>query len=231
MFKHCPKVIALRGLMLVGFLVIFAGCGGSNGTAGGSDPSTGGSSPSSVPAAPSGLSATAGSATVTLQWTASSDATSYNVKRATTNGGPYTQIAAPTSATYADTSVTNGTSYYYVVSALDSVGEGANSAQVSATPVAAVTIPAMPTGLSATAGNASVGLSWSASSAATSYHVKRATTNGGPYTQIGAPTSATYTDTSVTNGTTYYYVVSALDSAGESANSAQVSAAPVASVT
>jgi cellulose 1,4-beta-cellobiosidase len=158
-----------------------------------------------------------------LTWSASSGAASYHVKRATTSGGPYTQIAAPTSTSYTDTSVTNGTTYYYVVSALDSAGESANSAQVSAKPVAPATAPATPTGLSATPGNAQVALSWSASSGAAGYHVKRATTSGGPYTQIAAPTSTSYTDTSVTNGTTYYYVVSALDSAGESANSAQVS--------
>jgi endoglucanase len=237
MFKHCPKVIELRGLMLAGVLMILAGCGGSStGGAGDpstSDPPTGGSSPASVtvPAVPAGLAATAGNATVTLQWTASSGATSYNVKRATSSGGPYSQLAAPTAATYTDTSVTNGTTYFYVVSALDSAGESANSAQVSAAPAAPATTPAVPTGLAATAANASVALSWTASSGATSYHVKRATANGGPYTQIAAPTAATYADTSVSNGTTYYYVVSALDSTGESANSAQVSATPTASVT
>jgi hypothetical protein len=63
------------------------------------------------------------------------------VKRATTNGGPYTQIAAPTSTSYTDTSLTNGTTYYYVVSALDSAGESANSSQASATPSMPVTTP------------------------------------------------------------------------------------------
>jgi hypothetical protein len=52
-------------------------------------------------------------------------------------------------------------------------------------------------------------------------------TSGGPYTEVAAPASPAYTDTSVTAGTTYYYVVSALDSVGESANSAQVSVLPV----
>jgi hypothetical protein len=76
-----------------------------------------------------------------------------------------------------------------------------------------------------------VALNWSASSGATSYHVKRGTSSGGPYTQVAAPTSTSYTDTALTNGTTYYYVVSALDAASESANSAQVSGAPVAAST
>ncbi len=184
-----------------------------------------------TPAVPTGLAAKAGNAQASLTWSASSSATSYHVKRATTGGGPYTQVAAPTSTSYTDTSLANGTTYYYVVSALDSAGESANSAQVSATPVASATTPATPTNISATAGNAQASLTWSASSGATSYHVKRSTTSGGPYTQTAAPTATSYTDTGLTNGTTYYYVVSALDSAGESANSAQVSAKPAASVT
>ena len=187
-----------------------------------------------TPSVPMGLAASAGSAQVTLNWTASSGATSYHLKRATTSGGPYSQVSAPTSSTYTDSSVTNGTTYYYVVSALDSAGESANSSQVSATPSApavAPSVPAVPTGLAATAGNAQVSLTWTASTSATSYHLKRATTSGGPYSQIGAPTTTTYADSSVANGTTYYYVVSALDATGESANSVQVSANPSAPAT
>ena len=78
----------------------------------------------------------------------------------------------------------------------------------------------------ATAGNAQISLTWTASSGATSYHVKRSTTTGGPYTQVSAPTTTAFTDTGLTNGTTYFYVVSALNSAGESANSTQASATP-----
>jgi hypothetical protein len=74
-------------------------------------------------------------------------------------------------------------------------------------------------------------LYWNASKGATSYHVKRSTTSGGPYTRIAAPTATNYTDTGLTNGKTYFYVVSALDWAGESANSAQASAAPESAIT
>jgi fibronectin type 3 domain-containing protein len=184
--------------------------------------------PVAPPSAPTGLQATPGNTQVSLVWAASAGATSYHVKRATTNGGPYTQVSAPTGTNFTDLGLTNGTAYYYVVSALNSAGESANSSQVSATPVAPVTPPAAPTGLQATAGNAQVNLSWSARTGATSYHVKRSTTSGGPYTQIAAPTTTSETDTGLTNGTTYYYVVSALNAAGESANSSQAVATPVA---
>jgi fibronectin type 3 domain-containing protein len=179
-----------------------------------------------APAAPTSFTATAGNATVTLAWSASAGATGYNVKRATTSGGPYAQLAAPTANGYTDSAVINGTTYYYVVSAVNSSGESANSAQISATPSAPSVAPAAPTNLTATAGNAVVTLAWSASTGATGYNVKRATTSGGPYSQLAAPTANAYTDSAVINGTTYYYVVSAVNSSGESANSAQVVATP-----
>lgn len=86
--------------------------------------------------------------------------------------------------------------------------------------------PATPSGLTATAGNASVALTWTASSGATSYKVSRSTTSGGSYTQIATPVAASYSDLGLANGTTYYYVVAAANSYGSSANSSQVSAAP-----
>ena len=180
-----------------------------------------------APAAPNGLQATAGNAQVSLSWNAVSGATSYHVKRSTASGGEV-QIAAPTSASFTDTGLTNGTKYFYVVSAVNGGGESANSTEVSATPATAPQPPGAPTGLLATAGNAQVVLGWNAVSGATSYHVKRSTTNGSGYAQIAAPTSASFTDTGLTNGTTYYYVVSALNAAGEGANSAQASAKPSA---
>jgi fibronectin type 3 domain-containing protein len=187
--------------------------------------------PVATPPAPTGVQATAGNAQVSLAWSASTGATSYHVKRSTTIGGPYTQVSAPTTTSFTDTALTNGTAYFYVVSALNTAGESANSTQVTATPTAPVTPPPVPTGLQATAGNAQVNLAWSASTGATSYHVKRSTMSGGPYTQISAPTSTSFTDTGLTNGTAYFYVVSALNTAGESANSAQATATPTNPIT
>ncbi len=87
------------------------------------------------PPAPTGLFARGINEQVNLTWTASTGATSYSIKRSTTGGEPYTTIATGvTSTTYADAGLTNGSQYYYVVSASNSAGEGADSAQASATP-------------------------------------------------------------------------------------------------
>jgi len=87
------------------------------------------------------------------------------------------------------------------------------------------TPPAVPANLAATVTNWSVDLTWAASGAATCYNVKRAVTYGGPYTVIANVTTTNYTDATAANNTSYYYVVSAVDVAGESANSAQASVA------
>jgi hypothetical protein len=93
-----------------------------------------------------------------------------------------------------------------------------------------------PPSLQATAGNGQATLTWPAVPAATGYHVKRSTIAGGPYLSVGCPTSTTFTDTGVVNGTTYFYVVSAfftggLDAGGESANSPEASVTPTAPTT
>jgi Glycoside hydrolase family 44 len=87
--------------------------------------------------------------------------------------------------------------------------------------------PAPPMGLVASAANAQVTLTWNASSGATGYYVKRSTTTGSE-TQIAAQSATGYTDNAVTNGTKYFYVVAAYNSYGQSANSAEVNATPVA---
>jgi hypothetical protein len=89
-------------------------------------------------------------------------------------------------------------------------------------------LPGTPTNLAASAGNALVSLSWAATTNATSYNVKRALTSGGPYGSITNVSTTTYSDLGLSNDTTYFYVVSALNIAGESANSSETSATPQA---
>jgi kumamolisin len=98
---------------------------------------TGSSSTSTAPDPPTGLTAGAGDGTVTLSWTASSGATSYDIYRGTTIGGEGTTplVSGITGTTYTDNNVTNGTTYYYKVSATNSVGTSSLSDEVSATPI------------------------------------------------------------------------------------------------
>ena len=86
--------------------------------------------------------------------------------------------------------------------------------------------PDAPTGLSAVPGDAQVALSWNASSGATTYYVKNSLTSGGSYTIIATNASFNFTNTGLSNGTLYYYVVRAVNASGESADSMEVSARP-----
>jgi subtilisin family serine protease len=82
-----------------------------------------------------GLTAAPGDTKVTLKWASAPGATGFNVKRSATPGGPYALVAANVKArTYLDTAVANGTPYYYVVSGLNSLGEGPNSNEAFAIP-------------------------------------------------------------------------------------------------
>ncbi len=179
--------------------------------------------PPQPPAAPADPIATAGYGQATFTWTASAGATNYNVKRSTTSGGE-TTIASTAGTSYTDTSVLDGTTYYYVVSALNVGGEGPNSIEVSIMPLFS---PA-PNNLTVTATNFGlISLAWAPSAGATSYNLKRSPSSGGPYATIISTASTSYNDTNVVNGTTYYYVVTAVNAGGENpTNSNEVNATP-----
>lgn len=116
--------------------LFFSACGGGYGGNGG-----GGGGGGNPPAVPTGLSATAGNAQVSLSWTASSGASTYNVYRGTTAGGESaTPLTTGVSASsYTDAGLTNGTKYYYVVAAVNAYGTSAKSSEASASPAAPTT--------------------------------------------------------------------------------------------
>jgi fibronectin type 3 domain-containing protein len=176
------------------------------------------------PAMPTGLAATAGNNQVGLAWSASAGATGYNVKRSMVSGSGYGTIATPTATSHTDATAVNGTTYFYVVSAVNGAGESLNSSEVWATPQPPP-LPSVPIGLAATGGKKKITLTWTAAAGATSYNVKRSSTNGGPYTTVATGiTATTFANTGLATGSTYYYVVSAVNAGGESANSGQASA-------
>jgi subtilisin family serine protease len=182
----------------------------------------------SPPGPPTDLTAAAGNGSVALNWTASAGAASYDVKRSTTPGSGYAVIATVTTTSHIDTGLDNGTTYYYVVSASNSLGVSGNSNEASATPTAPLPPPA-PTGLTASSGpgRGQIALLWNASPGATSYNVKRRAWSGtGWYSTVATGVTATsYVDGNLKRGKVYYYVVSAVNAVGESANSNQASAA------
>jgi hypothetical protein len=206
---------AIKLALVMFFSIAVLSCGGGGGGAP--------SAQASIPATPTGITAVAADGQVTLSWNAVSGATSYNLYMASVTGvtkSNYTTLAAGMQHTgvtspYTHTSLTNGTPYYFVVTAVNSAGESAESAQVSATPAVPIAPPAAPTGVTATAGDGFVSLNWNASAGATSYKISRQ--NNGPFTTIATGVVAlNYTDNTVTNGTTYVYAVRAVNAAGES---------------
>ncbi len=80
----------------------------------------------------------------------------------------------------------------------------------------------VPTGLSGSATLGNIALTWNSVPGVLGYSVRRSTTPGGPYSEIGTPTSASFNDTLVTDAVVYYYVVAARDGSGTSANSNEV---------
>ena len=186
----------------------------------------------SLPAAPTGLTATAGTGQVSLSWTAVGGATRYNVKRGTTNGGPYTtSIGSPTSANFTDTVVTNGVTYYYVVSTVNANGISGKSSQASATPGGLQPPPAAPDGLVAVAVSASqINLTWTDNSTnELNFLIERAPDNTN-FTQAGSVGIGVtnYSDTGLSASTVYYYRVRASNLGGNSAYSNTNSATTLA---
>jgi fibronectin type 3 domain-containing protein len=178
---------------------------------------------------------------IDLSWTdnAVTLATNYLILRSA-NGGTFTNYATlpaksaapPSTYTWADTGVLPGTAYEYHIEAVNTSG---NNDFVGAN---AVTITLPPGNLTATPGNGTVTLSWTAPTGALSYNVYRGTAAGGEgATPIATGiTTTTFTDGGLTNGTTYFYKVTAVNAninhvpalPSESARSAEASATPSA---
>lgn len=178
-------------------------------------------------AAPANATASAfGSKKVNLSWGAVTGATSYKIERSETENGIYAAIAENlTATTFADTAALPLTTYFYVVKGVNLAGDGPASSKVSAT-TTAFTVPAQVSGLSLSGADGSVELNWTPLPDVDHYNVKRSVVQGGPYTTAGTPAGNIFTDTTVTNNTTYYYVVSALNAAGEGLNSQEESVEP-----
>jgi len=176
--------------------------------------------PLGPPAAPTGLELSPGDGRVLLTWAAAKGATSYRIKRATASGSRVV-IGSTEERTYADTSVANGTTYRYVVVAVNGGGESPESSELLGAPVDP---PSQPVGVVASPGARQISLAWFPSPGATGYALKRATSPDGPWHTVAQPSEPSYVDAALQGGTRYYYIVNALNPAGRSPNSDRVDA-------
>lgn len=190
----------------------------------------------SIPTAPQNLTQTPGNAQVTLNWSAptSANATTYNVYRSTGSGinGGAPLATGITGTTFVSSGLTNATDYFFRVAAVNNQGTGPMSNEVKGTPVAPPAAPGAPTNLQGLAGNAQVTLSWNmpVGSMVSSYTLYRSTAAG--------VTSATpvatningnsFVNTGLTNETTYFFRVAAVNANGTSALSNEISVKPSA---
>jgi fibronectin type 3 domain-containing protein len=189
--------------------------------------------PAAVPSAPALSSATPGNAQVLLVWIApSSDGgasiTGYKVYRGTTSGGEVLLATLGSVLTYMDASIINGQTYYYRVSAVNSVGESPLSAEVSAKPA---TVPSSPMSVQISSGNGTNTVSWGTpeddgGAVIQNYRIYRSTFSNSE-TYLATCAGTTYTDIGLINGQIYYYKVRAVTSLGEGALSAEVSGRPM----
>lgn len=189
-----------------------------------------GPSPGTTPPFPSSLITKPGNNQIKVEWKPELSATHYILERATASSGPYTVLSSNWGpARYTDKAVTNGIPYYYRVKAVNPVGASPVSLVSSARPGTAA-----PKNLNVTAFSSNqIKLTWDSVSGADSYNVKRATASTGPFATIATGVTGTsyyattrYSDTGVSPGTTYYYLVSAVNAFGESANSDGAAATP-----
>jgi fibronectin type 3 domain-containing protein len=192
-----------------------------------------------VPSAPSNLTATSGNSQVSLSWATTATANSYTVERSTQSGGPYSPVATLTANTYLDSTVTNGSTYYYVVRAANMIGSSAPSSQASVFPSPS-SAPSVPGSVDIASGGGDFDpfyggaiaiVSWAQVTNAAGYNVYRST-DGITFSKLTSlPQSGTqFTDLGISNDATYYYAVTAVNPAGESAKSSLVTATPVETI-
>ena len=191
-----------------------------------------------LPGAPASFSATAGPVRAALAWTDPSDATitkyQYRQKEGSGDFGNWKNIlgSGATTTSHTVTGLTAGTSYIFQVRAVNAAGPGAETQPLSVTPEAAA--PAAPTDFSATEGDASVILRWTAAadngSPLTKYQYQQ---DGGAWTDIdnsapGGANALSFTVTGLTNDTEYTFKLRAVNNIGEGAETDSKTATPLA---
>lgn len=151
--------------------------------------------------------------TVTLGWTKTEDADSYNIYRSKTSSGTYTLAGTSKTNSYIDKGLADRSTYYYKVEAVNGAGTGEKSAAAEASTITEVS---KVTGLKRTARTVtSITLSWNADSNAEGYYVYRSSSYDGTYKKIATVKTNSYKNTGLTQGKHYYYKVKAYNYIGD----------------
>jgi len=178
--------------------------------------------------APTIKSAAAGDSQVKITWDSVSGAAGYKIFSSTTPGSYGAALKTVSGSVYScdATGLDNGTTYYFVVRAINGGTESAGSNEVSATPQAYV--PGAPVLESAVAGDRYVSISWRGVTGSKGYKIFSRTASGF-YNEPEATVAASVYScdvTGLTNGTVYYFAVKAISTGGDSAYSNEVNAMP-----
>ena len=170
-----------------------------------------------------------------LAWTApASDGghqiIAYRIYRGTTPGGETFLTESGNVLNYTDSALTNGQTYYYMLSAKNSAGTGDNSTEVMVTPA---TAPSQPLNSQAAEGYHLVTLTWikpasDGGAVVTGYRIYRGTLTGGEALLASVGNTTSYADSGLTAGQAYYYKIAAVNAGGEGPMSSEVSATPTA---
>jgi fibronectin type 3 domain-containing protein len=186
--------------------------------------------PTTAPSFPLGFRVTSVSqTTVELAWTGVNQANRYNTYMATVSGGPYTLAYRGMIGESFNSAINNlnpGTNYYFVVTALNDIGEGPISQEVMATTVVRPPAPNKTTGLTLKSVTInSVTLYWDSQPDVLFYRLFTSQTSGGPWTEmVGNIPFTEHTVTGLANGTTYFFAVAAVNNTGRGSLSNEVSA-------
>jgi parallel beta-helix repeat protein len=189
-----------------------------------------------VPSAPRNLGTVGGNQLVALNWTeplydGNSPITNYRIYRGDVSGGEVFLVEIGNLTAYLDTGLTNGQTYYYIVSAVNAVGGGPDSNEAYATPTIQPVLPSEPRNLLAVAGSGNISLTWNpplfdGNCSIIHYRVFRGIASGGE-TYLGELGNVTiFKDFGLTNGQEYFYQVSVVNLVGEGPRSNEASATP-----
>lgn len=187
--------------------------------------------PATVPGAPGKPAGTAGYGSVALTWTApasngGSAVTDYVVQYRPGSSGAWTTFADGTSTSLSATvtGLSNATAYTFQVAAVNAIGQGAYSTASNSVTTLTPAVPSTPAAPTCVVGDGQVTVSWVApnanGSAITSYRLRRTVTGSGTWTTVSSSATSPYSNTGLTNGTSYNFRIRATNSVGNSTESA-----------